>query len=103
MVGIYISDVTNPRALEVKLDEWARATREAVSVCSGMGGFDKKISIEVNKGSDARLVLDSLLAACGKHFGSIECRVLMEIGSHAGYPFKDFPLDVGNLPFGAGE
>lgn len=94
MIGIYISDVTNPEILSSKLDAWARATPELVSVCSGIGKFEQKISIEVKKDSDMRPLLDSLIAACGRHIGSIECRVLMDMGTHTGYPFKEFPLDT---------
>ncbi len=92
MVGLYISDIRKPAELERKLDAWARRTPELVSVCSGLGHFDKKVSVEIRKDSDLRPVLDSLLASCGEHIGSIESRVLMGIGSHAAYPFRRSPL-----------
>jgi len=98
MIGIYLSDVKSLKTLDVKLDSWARKTPELVSICSGLGKFERKISVEVKKDLDARAVLDGLLACCGKHIGSIEVRILMDIGSHAGYPFQRFPLDMKGIP-----
>jgi DNA-binding Lrp family transcriptional regulator len=94
MIGIYISAVKNYQKLDQKLDAWARTTPELVSICSGLGNFERKVSIEVKKDSDALPVINSLLISCGDDIGLIESRILIGIGTHAAYPFKNFPFDA---------